>query len=186
MPFITCHHTHHTHPPTPTPSPTTPKKPAQQKTAPKQQAHTAHATTQPQKNARVHYPVLNHQPQPPTTPTGTAPRPGTPPPPANNTGHGDYAWCLRHPTMCDPPPKNTRAGESRRSTTHQQGAHHERARTPTPPPPQKREEQKHYGQVISKKMKLLRKEVIQPHLPVRLPCYDFVPIANPTFDHSLP
>lgn len=33
--------------------------------------------------------------------------------------------------------------------------------------------------------KLLRKEVIQPHLPVRLPCYDFVPIADPTFDSSL-
>ena len=33
---------------------------------------------------------------------------------------------------------------------------------------------------------LLRKEVIQPHLPVRLPCYDFVPIAGPTFDHSPP
>jgi hypothetical protein len=33
---------------------------------------------------------------------------------------------------------------------------------------------------------LLRKEVIQPHLPVRLPCYDFVPIASPTFDHSPP
>src|ERR1700731_2303636 len=33
---------------------------------------------------------------------------------------------------------------------------------------------------------LLRKEVIQPPLPVRLPCYDFVPIADPTFDHSLP
>ena len=32
----------------------------------------------------------------------------------------------------------------------------------------------------------LRKEVIQPHLPVRLPCYDFVPIADPTFDGSLP
>lgn len=31
---------------------------------------------------------------------------------------------------------------------------------------------------------LLRKEVIQPHLPVRLPCYDFVPIADPTFDGS--
>ena len=29
---------------------------------------------------------------------------------------------------------------------------------------------------------LLRKEVIQPHLPVRLPCYDFVPVAGPTFD----
>lgn len=33
---------------------------------------------------------------------------------------------------------------------------------------------------------LLRKEVIQPHLPVRLPCYDFVPIAGPTFDGSSP
>ena len=33
---------------------------------------------------------------------------------------------------------------------------------------------------------LLRKEVIQPHLPVRLPCYDFVPITSPTFDGSLP
>src|SRR6478752_1992090 len=33
---------------------------------------------------------------------------------------------------------------------------------------------------------LLRKEVIQPHLPVRLPCYDFVPIASPTFDGSIP
>ena len=29
---------------------------------------------------------------------------------------------------------------------------------------------------------LLRKEVIQPHLPVRLPCYDFVPITDPTLD----
>ena len=31
---------------------------------------------------------------------------------------------------------------------------------------------------------LPRKEVIQPHLPVRLPCYDFVPITDPTFDGS--
>ena len=37
---------------------------------------------------------------------------------------------------------------------------------------------------VSHKNGLPRKEVIQPHLPVRLPCYDFVPIANPTFDHS--
>ena len=29
---------------------------------------------------------------------------------------------------------------------------------------------------------LLRKEVIQPHLPVRLPCYDFTPVISPTFD----
>ena len=33
---------------------------------------------------------------------------------------------------------------------------------------------------------LLRKEVIQPHLPIRLPCYDFTPIINPTFDCALP
>ena len=35
------------------------------------------------------------------------------------------------------------------------------------------------------KQKLLRKEVIQPHLPVRLPCYDLVLITDPTFDSSL-
>ena len=38
--------------------------------------------------------------------------------------------------------------------------------------------------IVPHKTGLPRKEVIQPHLPVRLPCYDFVPIANPTFDHS--
>ena len=27
---------------------------------------------------------------------------------------------------------------------------------------------------------ILRKEVIQPHLPIRLPCYDFTPIICPT------
>jgi hypothetical protein len=35
-------------------------------------------------------------------------------------------------------------------------------------------------------IRLPRKEVIQPHLPVRLPCYDFTPITSPTFDGSLP
>jgi hypothetical protein len=32
---------------------------------------------------------------------------------------------------------------------------------------------------------LPRKEVIQPHLPVQLPCYDFVPVTSPTLDGSL-
>ena len=32
---------------------------------------------------------------------------------------------------------------------------------------------------------LLRKEVIHPHLPVRIPCYDFTPIANHTLGASL-
>ena len=32
---------------------------------------------------------------------------------------------------------------------------------------------------------LRRKEVIQPHLPIRLPCYDFTPITGPTFGRAL-
>ena len=32
---------------------------------------------------------------------------------------------------------------------------------------------------------LHRKEVIQPHLPIRLPCYDLTPIIRPTFDSCL-
>ena len=31
----------------------------------------------------------------------------------------------------------------------------------------------------------LRKEVIQPHLPIRLPCYDFTPVTGPAVDCSL-
>ena len=30
----------------------------------------------------------------------------------------------------------------------------------------------------------LRKEVIQPHLPIRLPCYDFTPVIRPAFGCS--
>ena len=33
--------------------------------------------------------------------------------------------------------------------------------------------------------RLLRKEVIQPHLPIRLPCYDLVPLTGHTFGSSL-
>ena len=33
---------------------------------------------------------------------------------------------------------------------------------------------------------LLRKEVIQPHVPVRLPCYDLVPVTDPTLDSFFP
>ena len=32
---------------------------------------------------------------------------------------------------------------------------------------------------------LHRKEVIQPHLPIRLPCYDFTPVISSTFGSSL-
>ena len=33
---------------------------------------------------------------------------------------------------------------------------------------------------------LPRKEVIQPHLPIRLPCYDFTPVIGLTFGDWLP
>ena len=33
---------------------------------------------------------------------------------------------------------------------------------------------------------LLRKEVIQPQVPLRLPCYDFTPITNHTLGACLP
>ena len=36
-----------------------------------------------------------------------------------------------------------------------------------------------------RKAVLHRKEVIQPHLPIRLPCYDLTPIIEPTFGRAL-
>ena len=39
---------------------------------------------------------------------------------------------------------------------------------------------------VSKTVRLPRKEVIQPHVPVRLPCYDFTPLTLHTFDASAP
>jgi hypothetical protein len=35
------------------------------------------------------------------------------------------------------------------------------------------------GRSASWLLKFSRKEVIQPHLPIRLPCYDFTPVTNP-------
>jgi hypothetical protein len=32
---------------------------------------------------------------------------------------------------------------------------------------------------------ILRKEVIQPQVPLRLPCYDFTPVIDPTVDGCL-
>jgi hypothetical protein len=40
------------------------------------------------------------------------------------------------------------------------------------------------GQALS--AMILRKEVIQPQVPLRLPCYDFTPVAEPTVVSCLP
>ena len=46
-----------------------------------------------------------------------------------------------------------------------------------------------YERLLSKGLELLpnilRKEVIQPQVPLRLPCYDFTPVADPTVADSL-
>ena len=39
--------------------------------------------------------------------------------------------------------------------------------------------------VIQPLLTFPRKEVIQPHLPIRLPCYDFTPVIRPAFGCSL-
>ena len=40
--------------------------------------------------------------------------------------------------------------------------------------------------IFARSSGLPRKEVIQPHLPIRLPCYDFTPVISLTFDGSSP
>ena len=42
-----------------------------------------------------------------------------------------------------------------------------------------------YSTVKQLSTHFLRKEVIQPHLPIRLPCYDFTPVTSPAFGSSL-
>lgn len=44
-----------------------------------------------------------------------------------------------------------------------------------------------YKTEVPKKLSLTlpEKEVIQPHLPVRLPCYDFTPVTSPALGISL-
>lgn len=41
------------------------------------------------------------------------------------------------------------------------------------------------NQTTQKALDLPEKEVIQPHLPVRLPCYDFTPVTSPAFGTPL-
>ena len=42
------------------------------------------------------------------------------------------------------------------------------------------------AQILAYPCRLLRKEVIQPQVPLRLPCYDFVPITSLTLGRRLP
>ena len=129
--------------------------------------------------ARVHYPVL----KPPRTRTETtngpqadAIPPGTPGKPHATKSRVAVREPKSIPIPLPGPPKGTREANDLFHTS-----------TPTRKPgtvpdawatrrtPDRRPEKK-----------LRRKEVIQPHLPVRLPCYDLVPITSLTLDGSIP
>ena len=121
-------------------------------------------------DTRVHYTVLKqHEHHPHNQP----PRPVT----QDSIPTGTTTHAIPDTQQRNKPNNTTR----KHNNTHQQPTGHWRTRKQTPTTgflmptihPQ------------TNKQKLLRKEVIQPHLPVRLPCYDFVPIADPTFDSSL-
>ena len=115
------------------------------------------------------------QPTPTTTTAGRLRRH----PPPNNRAADAHTVLNVNPTVCSsittsmPNPKT-----HPHPPPHTQGSKHMRAQENNPTQPNRP------CRTVPHKTGLPRKEVIQPHLPVRLPCYDFVPIANPTFDHS--
>jgi hypothetical protein len=158
---------------------------------------------------RCSHPLCNTQhtttPDPTTATTPTPPHTGTPgrvrrPGPKRHQEHTEPTGrcLLRTQQRAEPsnvpnqhdrvPPSHTPThppptGGRRALIT---GMESDERRTPTPgPPATRRRTHTHRGRPHHT-AGLLRKEVIQPHLPVRLPCYDFVPIASPTFDNSLP
>ena len=130
--------------------------------------HRAPLTTCPS-DTRVHCSVLKPRPVPRTRHTRIRHRPSTP----EEHHHSPRTQQRAQPSK--PPPHHPHPRKSRTSTT---AAHH--TNQPTFHPRATGRDTRPHRQT------LLRKEVIQPHLPVRLPCYDFVPIASPTFDSSLP
>ena len=130
--------------------------------------------------ARVHYPVL----KPPRAPTGPDPRPTGPRRPARGirktarTQNG-CGWRSGNPKAYPyHSPQGPKDPRSQRSLPHQH-AHAEPGNHP------RRMGHTTDARPASSK-KLRRKEVIQPHLPVRLPCYDLVPITSLTLDGSIP
>ncbi len=106
-----------------------------------------------------------------------------------------------------PTPQRTGPGRRERNTTPDKGpggpGTQQHAPHHCPPTPQGRrrldlfpaskghhpatrpgKEASHHRRTTVRPQKLRRKEVIQPHLPVRLPCYDLVPITSLTLDGS--
>ena len=126
--------------------------------------------------ARVHYPVL----KPPRAPTGPDPparKADRVPPGHPETARDQVAGAVREPKSISAPlPAGPKDPRSQRSLPHQ----HAHTNPGTIPGAwATRRTTNHRPE------KLRRKEVIQPHLPVRLPCYDLVPITSLTLDGSI-
>ena|GEM_PF-686360 len=128
--------------------------------------------------ARVHYPVL----KPPRAPTGPDPRPARPTAsrqghPENRTHPKRMRVAVREPKSIPTPLPARPQGPAKPTISSTPARPHEPETIPgawaTRRTPDRRPE------------KLRRKEVIQPHLPVRLPCYDLVPITSLTLDGSI-
>ena len=151
-----------TNPPTPTPTP-----PTNREAEKAGQATRAHCPRTP--TACHPHTTQGHPPQQTTT-TTTAPA-------AHHSGRVSYA-STRQPTPPQHPPhrQDTRAPASHPAFRGQQ--------PPGRPGPNYTAQTRSNNQEATPTQPILRKEVIQPHLPVRLPCYDFVPITSPTFDRS--
>ena len=143
-------------PPHAAPTPTSPKRTEAVRPTGKAQLKA------PEQNARAFRTQQRAKHHPPHAPPSTAPPQREEPVPATATG---------------------RAVPTNRCSTLEQPPRHKRSRQATWTP--SNQPQATNGQE-PKMPVLLRKEVIQPHLPVRLPCYDLVPIASPTFDGSSP
>ena len=115
-----------------------------------------------------------HHTQP--TPTNAGWLRGQPPPKGGGRSHGverePDSVSARHKRFMPNPKTHPHPPPHCRGSKHMQAQENNQAQPSRP------------CRTVPHKNGLPRKEVIQPHLPVRLPCYDFVPIANPTFDHS--
>ena len=128
--------------------------------------------------ARVHYPVL----KPPRAPTGPDPRPARPT--ASRQGHPENRTHPKRMRVAVREPKSISAPLPARP----QGPAKPTISSTPARPHQTGDDPRHAGHTTDadrRPEKLRRKEVIQPHLPVRLPCYDLVPITSLTLDGSI-
>lgn len=153
-----------------------------------------HTTRQPPvSDARNHYPRIKHHTPPPKQGSNQNPQPPAPPEPTDapdvESRHPSPTGEARGPVASGP---NSVSGNlSRRPDfpSDRTCLLCTRPASTTEVEPSSRIAQNPNSHTMRAGLDLvvlLRKEVIQPHLPVRLPCYDFVPIADPTFDGSLP